>query len=73
MSVSIRQRIATRVRHEWQNHRFGYSVVLAFALAGPVLVHFLFEEVTPWVGVFGGIAFGVYAALCAVPDKFYES
>ncbi|MEM7409359.1 MAG: hypothetical protein AAF430_03885 [Myxococcota bacterium] len=73
MSVSIRERAATTIRREWQNHRYGYGIILAFVAAGPLVVHFLFEDVTPWVGVFGGMAFGVYAALCAVPDKFYES
>ena len=33
----------------------------------------IFPEASPWLGLGGGLVFGVYAALCAVPDKFFGS
>jgi hypothetical protein len=55
---------------EVKSHPFGYSVLAAFILGGPILVMMIFPEAPPAVVVVGGLAFGVYAALCAVPQKF---
>jgi hypothetical protein len=60
------------IRRELRTHVVAYSVLALFAAAGPLVVRFIFPNVTPWVGVVGGLAFGIYAALCAVPDRFYE-
>lgn len=49
---------------------FGYMVLLLFVLAGPIGAAFLFPQAPVGVAIFGGLAFGIYAALCAVPQKF---
>jgi hypothetical protein len=60
------------VGRELRAHAVAYAVLAIFAAAGPLLVRWIFPGVTPWVGVVGGLAFGIYAALCAVPGRFYE-
>ena len=55
---------------EVKSHPFGYSVLAVALVAGPILLRMVFPEVTPVQAVVGGIAFGVYLALCAVPQKF---
>lgn len=55
---------------EVRTHPFGYSVLAVFVLAGPLLTPMLFPQASPAVAMAGGLAFGVYAALCAVPQKF---
>jgi hypothetical protein len=47
-----------------------YIVLAIFLVAGPLATHFLFPETPAGVGLIGGLAFGAYAALCAVPGKF---
>lgn len=61
-----------RLRAELRRHAIGYGVVAAFALIGPALVYVIFPEASPLLGLVGGLAFGVYAALSAVPDRFLE-
>lgn len=61
-----------RVQAELRRHWVAYAVVAAFLVIGPVLVHLIFPGVSPLLGVIGGIPFGIYAALCAVPDRFLE-
>jgi hypothetical protein len=56
--------------HEVRTHPFGYVVLALFVLAGPLLAPMLFPQAPPAVAVVGGLAFGLYAALCAVPQKF---
>jgi hypothetical protein len=56
--------------HEVRTHPFGYVVLTLFVLAGPLLAPLLFPQAPPAVAVVGGLAFGLYAALCAVPQKF---
>lgn len=56
---------------ELREHAFAYGVVAAFLVAGPVAVAMIFPEASPLLGLLGGLVFGVYAALCAVPDKFF--
>ena len=58
------------VLHEIRTHPFGYSVLAIFVLAGPALAPFLFPQAPPAAAAAGGLAFGLYAALCAVPQKF---
>jgi hypothetical protein len=55
---------------ELRAHPFGYAVLLVFLLAGPIGAALLFPQAPIGVVVFGGLAFGIYAALCAVPQKF---
>ena len=55
---------------EVRGRPFGYTVLALFVLAGPVAAPFLFPQAPPMVAVVGGVVFGVYAALCAVPQKF---
>ena len=66
------RRFVAGLRRELGTHAVAYSVLAAFVAAGPLVVHWIFPDVTPWAGVFGGLALGIYAALCAVPDRFYE-
>ena len=61
-----------RLGHELRTHVVAYSVAALFAAAGPLVVTWIFPDVSPWVGLAGGLALGIYAALCAVPDRFYE-
>jgi hypothetical protein len=71
---SENERSATRSKNalisEIRSHPFGYGVLAVALLIGPFLIMMIFPEVTPLQAVVGGIAFGVYAALCAVPQKF---
>ena len=55
---------------EVRTHPFGYVVLAIFVLAGPVLAPLIFPQAPPAVAIVGGLAFGLYAALCAVPQKF---
>jgi hypothetical protein len=56
--------------HEVRTHPFGYVVLGLFVLAGPLLAPLLFPQAPPAVAIVGGLAFGLFAALCAVPQKF---
>lgn len=56
--------------HEVRTHPFGYVVLGLFLLAGPLLAPLLFPQAPPAVAIVGGLAFGLFAALCAVPQKF---
>jgi hypothetical protein len=60
------------LRGELRTHAVAYTILALFAATGPFVVSWMFPDVSPWVGVVGGLALGVYAALCAVPDRFYE-
>jgi hypothetical protein len=56
--------------HEIRTHPFGYGVLAVALIAGPILLRMIFPEVTLVQSIVGGLAFGVYLALCAVPQKF---
>lgn len=56
---------------EVREHPFAYFVLLLFVLTGPIVTHFLFPDAPTGVGVFGGVAFGIYACLCAMPQRFF--
>ena len=60
-----------RLTRELRQHAFGYAILFTFTLAGPAVVYFLFPDAPILVGLIGGLVFGAYAALCAVPDKFF--
>jgi hypothetical protein len=63
---SFRERLLAEVK----NHPFGYTVLAIFVVAGPIGAPFLFPQAPPAAAIVGGLAFGVYAALSAVPQKF---
>ncbi len=56
---------------ELREHPMAYVVLALFVVAGPVVTHFLFPEAPRGVGLVGGIAFGAYAALSAMPGRFH--
>lgn len=60
----------TSVVEEVRSHPFGYGVLAVAMVMGPVLITMIFPQVTVVQAVVGGLAFGVYLALCAVPQKF---
>jgi hypothetical protein len=62
----------TALRAELRRHAIAYAVVAAFMIIGPLLVYMIFPDASPLLGLVGGLAFGVYAAISAVPDRFYE-
>ena len=59
-----------RVIAELKSRPFGYTVLAIFLVAGPIAAPFLFPQAPPAAAIVGGLAFGVYAALSAVPQKF---
>lgn len=64
------QKLKASLVKEVRTHPFGYSVLAAFVVGGPFIAVMIFPEAPPAVAAVGGLAFGVYAALCAVPQKF---
>jgi hypothetical protein len=60
----------TRVIAELKSRPFGYTVLAIFLIAGPIAAPYLFPQAPPAAAIIGGLAFGVYAALSAVPQKF---
>ncbi len=58
------------IERELRSRPFGYGVLVVFVIAGPVVTRLLFPEAPLSAGIVGGLAFGLYAALCAVPQKF---
>lgn len=67
------RRAFASVARELREHAFAYGVVAVFLAAGPLAVAMIFPEASPLLGLVGGLVFGVYAALCAVPGKFFGS
>lgn len=67
---STRRSWSQALKHEVRTHPFGYGVLAVALVAGPILLRMIFPEVTVVQSIVGGLAFGVYLALCAVPQKF---
>ncbi len=67
---SARAGLHARVSQELRERPMAYGVLALFMLLGPAVTPFLFPEAPPGVSILGGLAFGAYAALCAVPEKF---
>jgi hypothetical protein len=67
-----RRGLLARLRAEVRRHAIAYAVVAAFMVIGPLLVRMIFPEAPLLLGLIGGLLFGLYAALSAVPDRFYE-
>jgi hypothetical protein len=61
-----RSRLWTEVRR----HPYAYIVLVVFAVTGAVVAPLLFPAATPGMGLVGGLALGIYAAICTVPNKF---
>lgn len=68
--ASTRRSWTEALRREIRTHAFGYGVLAVALVAGPILLRMIFPEVTVIQSIVGGLAFGVYLALCAVPQKF---
>ena len=66
----IKAPLKERIIKEVRTHPFGYTVLAIFLVAGPLLAPLIFPQAPPSVAIVGGLAFGLYAALSAVPQKF---
>jgi len=60
----------SRIWREVRRHPYAYILTVVFAAAGAIVAPMLFPEATPGMGFAGGLALGIYAALCTVPNKF---
>jgi hypothetical protein len=69
-NVTPLPRRRSRLWNEVKRHPYAYILTAVFAVAGAVLAPLLFPAATPAMGLFGGLALGIYAALCTVPNKF---
>ena len=69
-NVRVLPKRRSRLWTELRRHPYAYILTIVFAVAGAVLAPLLFPAATPWMGLAGGLALGVYAALCTVPNKF---
>jgi len=67
---AVKAPLKDRVIKEVRTHPFGYTVLAIFLVAGPLLAPLIFPQAPPAVAIVGGLAFGLYAALSAVPQKF---
>jgi len=70
LRAAERRSLWGRLRSEVRSRPMAYGVLAVFVLAGPVVARLLFPEAPPAVGIVGGLVFGAYAAMCAVPQKF---
>ena len=59
------------VAREVRDRPMAYGVLAAFLVAGPFVASLLFPEAPLAVSLLGGLIFGGYAALCALPGKFF--
>jgi hypothetical protein len=59
------------VAREMRDHPMAYGVLAVFLVAGPFVASLLFPEAPLGVSLLGGLIFGGYAALCALPGKFF--
>ena len=62
--------ILQRIINEVKGRPFAYSVLAVSLVAGPILAVMIFPQAPPAAAAIGGLLFGVYGALCAVPQKF---
>ena len=63
--------LAVRLLNEVRERPQGYAVLALFMVAGPFVAGALFPDASAGVTLIGGLAFGAYATLCAIPEKFY--
>ena len=64
--LTLMQKIVSEVK----GRPFAYSVLAVALVAGPILAVMIFPQAPPAAAAVGGLLFGVYGALCAVPQKF---
>ncbi|HPG25404.1 MAG: hypothetical protein H6748_13245 [Spirochaetaceae bacterium] len=62
--------IGRAILREIKTHPFGYAVLGVFIVVSPFVISWLFPQAPPAVAAVGGLVFAIYAALCAVPQKF---
>jgi hypothetical protein len=67
-----RPSFSSRLVREVRAYPVGYGVLAVFLVAGPCVTHFMFPDAPTGAGFVGGLVFGAYATLCAVPEKFFE-
>ena len=60
------------VRDEIRSHLLAYVAIAAFCVIGPIFARMIFPEAPTSLVIFGGIAFGVHFAFCALADKLFE-
>jgi hypothetical protein len=61
-----------RVGAELRSHRTAYLLMVAFAIAGMLFIPQLFPGVERAQGALGGLLFGAFGSMCAMPGQFYE-
>ena len=59
-----------RIAAELRSRPAAYVIMGLFMIAGPLVTAWVFPDAPRGAGLVGGLAFGAYAALCAVPEKF---
>lgn len=62
--------LVQRIVREIKGRPFAYSVLGVSLVVGPILAVMIFPQAPPAAAAVGGLLFGVYGALCAVPQKF---
>ena len=69
-SVPEKLSLVQRIVKEVKGRPFAYSVLAVALVAGPVFAVMIFPQAPPAAAAIGGLLFGVYGAVCAVPQKF---
>jgi hypothetical protein len=62
--------LVQKIVKEIKSRPFAYGVLAAALVGGPIIATMIFPQAPPGAAAAGGLIFGVYAALCAVPQKF---
>ena len=70
--ASVVKNLTQRAIAEVRRHPAGYVIIACFAVAGPFVARMVFPEAPDGVGLAGGVFLGIWAALCATPDKLME-
>jgi hypothetical protein len=60
------------VRDEIRTRPLAYLAIAGFCVMGPVFAHMIFPEAPLPLVIFGGVAFGLHFAFCALADKLFE-
>ena len=63
--------LSPRLIRELKADPVGYAVLGCFLVLGPLLVLLLSPQTPSAAATVGGLAFGLYAAMSAVPQKFH--
>ncbi len=62
--------IGQRIVREIKGRPFAYIVLALGLIGGPIIATMIFPQAPPGAAAAGGLAFGVWAALSSVPQKF---